>query len=237
MADAVLKDLSFRSHVALQIAMTPMDTVHAARSGPADVSHHLGERAGIDIVEEAEDINVLWRAAMRSDQSRVVLQRCFIIADADVASVVELRDINVVFVLIGVDDAIGREACSAAMGVVNDNDVLEPEQMLRDGDRPKRVDGAAAGDDDGENGRRRRHSISGTVENDVSGKDLVAEELGDGVRYLGRPRIVAVDHEGLERNGLGKRLSRRRLIERGLSAEGIAIELTHGLAPSSQAIS
>src|SRR5262245_57577076 len=48
----------------------------------------------------------------------------------------------------------------------------------------------------------------------------------------GRPRIVAVDHEGLERDGLGKRLSRRRLIERGLSAEGIAIELTHDLAPS-----
>ena len=30
MADAVLKDLLFRSHVALQIAMTRMDTVHAA---------------------------------------------------------------------------------------------------------------------------------------------------------------------------------------------------------------
>src|SRR5262249_38299162 len=113
MADAVLKDLLFRSHVALQIAMTCMDTVHAARSGPADVSHHLGERAGTDIVEVAEDVDVLWRAAMRSNQSRVVLQRCFIIADADVASVVELRDINVVFVLVGVDDPIGRKASAA----------------------------------------------------------------------------------------------------------------------------
>jgi hypothetical protein len=51
-----------------------MGTVHAARSVPVDVSHHLGERAGIDIVEVAEDVDVLWRAAMRSDQSRVVLQ-------------------------------------------------------------------------------------------------------------------------------------------------------------------
>jgi len=124
------------------------------QSGPADVSHHLGERAGIDIVEVAEDVDVLWRAAMRSDQSRVVLQRRFIIADTDAASVVELRDINVVFVLVGVDDPIGRKACTAAMGVVNDDDVLNPEQMLRDGDRPKRVDRTAAGDDDGENGRR-----------------------------------------------------------------------------------
>src|SRR5262249_14002414 len=88
------------------------------RSDPADVSHHLGERAGIDIVEVAEDVDVLWRAAMRSDQSRVVLQRCFVIADADVAWVVELRDINVVFVLVGVDNPIGRKACGAAVGVV-----------------------------------------------------------------------------------------------------------------------
>src|SRR5262245_36237056 len=118
------------------------------------------------------------------------------------------------------------------MGVVNDDDVLNPEQMLRDGDRPKCVERTAAGDDDGKKGRGRCHSISGAVVNDVSGKDFVAEDLGDGVRYLGRPRIVAVDHEGLEWDGLRKRLSRRRLIERGPSAEGIAIELTHGLAPS-----
>ena len=38
-----------------------------------DILHHLGERAGIDIVEVAEDVDVLWRAAMRSDQSRVAL--------------------------------------------------------------------------------------------------------------------------------------------------------------------
>jgi len=85
--------------------------------------------------------------------------------------------------------------------------------MLCDGDGPKRVDGTAASDDDGENGRRRRHSISGAVENDVSGKDLVAEELRDGVWYLSRPRIIAVDHKGLERDGCGKRLSCHRLIE------------------------
>src|SRR5262245_66537364 len=103
MAEAVLEDLSFRSHVALQNRYdTRMGTVHAARSVPAEVSHHLGERAGIDIVEVAEDVDVLWGAGMRSDQSRVVLQRCFIIADADVASVVALSVINVVFLRLGV---------------------------------------------------------------------------------------------------------------------------------------
>jgi len=92
-----------------------------------DILHHLGERAGIDIVEVAEDIYVLWRAGMRSDQSRVVLQRCFIIGDADVASIVEFRDIDVVFVLVGVDDPIGRKACAAAVRVVNHDDILDPE--------------------------------------------------------------------------------------------------------------
>ena len=85
--------------------------------------------------------------------------------------------------------------------------------MLRDGDRPKRVDGTAAGDDDGENGRRRRHPLPGAIENDVSRKDLVAEELRDRVWDFNRPRIVAVDHEGLERDGPGKGLACLGLIE------------------------
>jgi len=50
---------------------------------------------------------------------------------------------------------------------------------------------------------RRCHTISGVVQNNVSRKHLVAEQFGDSVRYLGRPRVVAVDHEGLERHGFG----------------------------------
>jgi len=92
-----------------------------------NVSHHFGEGAGIDIVEVAEDIYVLWRAVMGSDQSRVVFQRCFIVRDANVASIIEIRDIDVVFVLVGFDDSIGREACGAAVRVMNDDDILDAE--------------------------------------------------------------------------------------------------------------
>ena len=91
-----------------------------------DIPHHLGEHAGIDVVEVAEDIYVLWRAGMRSDQSRVVLQRRFIIGDADVAAIVEFRDIDVVFALVRIDDSLGREACGAAVGMVNHDYVLNP---------------------------------------------------------------------------------------------------------------
>ena len=58
------------------------------------------------------------------------------------------------FMAVGVDDAIGREARCAAMRMVNDDDVLDPEEVLRDGDRPQGVDRATAGDDDREKGRR-----------------------------------------------------------------------------------
>ena len=92
-----------------------------------DIPHHLGERAGIYIVEVAEDIYVPWRAGMRSDQSRVVLQRRFIIGDADVAAIVEFRDIDVVFALVRIDDSLSREACGAAVGMVNNDDALDPE--------------------------------------------------------------------------------------------------------------
>jgi len=51
----------------------------------------------------------------------------FTIGDADVASIVEFRDIDVVFVLVGVDDPIGRKACAAAVRVVNHDDILDPE--------------------------------------------------------------------------------------------------------------
>src|SRR5262249_7204205 len=99
------------------------------------------------------------------------------------------------------------------MRMVNDDDLLDPEQMLRDGDGPKRIDGTAASDDDRENGRLRARAISGAVENNVSRNPLVAKQLCDGIRYLGRPRIVAVDHQGLERDGSGKGVACLRLVK------------------------
>ena len=56
--------------------------------------------------------------------------------------------------LVGVDDAVGRETGRAAMRVVNDDDILYAEQVLGDGNGSQRVDGATAGDDDRKNGRR-----------------------------------------------------------------------------------
>ena len=39
-----------------------------------------------------------------------------------------------VLVFVCVDNAVGREGRRTAMRVVNDNDILDPEQMLSDGD-------------------------------------------------------------------------------------------------------
>ncbi len=59
-----------------------------------------------------------------------------------------------VLVLIGFDDPVGRETGGAAVRVMDHDDVLDPEQVLRDGNRAKRIDGAAAGNDHREDRRR-----------------------------------------------------------------------------------
>ena len=53
-----------------------------------------------------------------------MLQRCLIVGDAYAAPLVEIRNVDVMFVLVSADDFIGRKACGAAVRMVNDNDIL-----------------------------------------------------------------------------------------------------------------
>src|SRR5215467_7733860 len=114
---------------------------------------------------------------------------------------------------ISTDDAIGCEGGRTAMRMVNHDDVLYPEQMLRDGDGAQRIDGAPSGHDDGEHGRGRGYSIARRVVNDLSGKYLVAKQLRHGVWDFSCPGIVAVDHQCPEWNCAGKGFSRFCLIK------------------------
>ena len=70
-----------------------------------------------------------------------------------------------------------------------------------------------------------------SVENDLPGKDFVAQEFRDGAGNLRRPGVVTVDHHCLERDGMREGLPGRGLIERRLCAEGVTIELAHGHGP------
>src|SRR6516162_6118425 len=146
----------------------------ASISVPPDVFHDLRKRAGVDVVEIAEDIYMLWRAIMLSDDGRIVLQRRFIVGNTDAFPIVEVRYVDLVFVFVGFANALRCKARCSAVRVVNHDDVLDPEQMLGDRDGAQRVDGSPAGDDDGENRRRRGYSISGFVAHDLAGKNLVA---------------------------------------------------------------
>src|SRR6185312_9780138 len=69
------------------------------------------------------------------------------------------------------------------------------------------------------------------IADDLARKDLVAEPLRHGGGDLGRPRIVAGDHQRPERDGAREGPARGRLVERRRGAEGIAIELTHLSSP------
>ena len=123
-------------------------------SFPADVADDFKERAGVDVVEIAEDVHLPRRAIVRADEGGVVLQGGFIVGDAYAAARVQGRDVEMMFMLVGADDAVGRETGRAAIGVMNDDDVLNPEQVLGDGNGSQSVDGATAGDDDRKDRRR-----------------------------------------------------------------------------------
>ena len=124
------------------------------------VLHDLSEHAGVNVIEIAGDVHMPWCPRMRSNQRGVLLQRSLIILNADAASLIEFRDIGLVLVFVCVDDAVGRKGCRTAMRVVNDHDVLYPEQVLGDGDGAQRIDCAPSGNDDGEHGRGRCHAIA-----------------------------------------------------------------------------
>ena len=84
----------------------------------------------------------------------MIERRCKV-ADTDAGALVETRDIAVMLVLVGIDDAVRRKTCRTAIRVMHDNDILDAEKMLRHRDRAERIDGPAAGDDDLEKRCRR----------------------------------------------------------------------------------
>src|SRR5262249_23286964 len=109
----------------------------------------LGQRTAVDVVEQAEDIDVSRCAKMRPNEGRVALQRCFIVLNTDAPAVVEPADVGLMLVPEGFDDAVRGKRRRAALGVVDDNDVLQAEQVLGDSDGSQSVDSASAGNDDG----------------------------------------------------------------------------------------
>jgi hypothetical protein len=91
-----------------------------------DISNDLGQLSRVDVIEITENIDVSWCAVMDSHQGGVMLQRLLIVGDAYVASLVEVRDVELVFVPVGIDDAIGGEGRRTAMRMVDDDDILDP---------------------------------------------------------------------------------------------------------------
>src|SRR5215211_1243057 len=193
----------------------------------ASIVDDFGQRAGIYVVEAAEDVHVPGRAGMRADERGVALERGLVVLDADAATIVERGDVGAVLVPVGLDDAAGREGRRPAMRVMDDDDILDPEQMLGDRDRAERVDGATTGNDDREDGRRRGDTIARGVDDHASGIFLVPEPPGHGLGNLRGPWIVAVDDERLQRHRPGERRARRRLVEGWTRAECKSVELAH----------
>jgi len=81
----------------------------------------------VDVVNVAVDVDMLWRAYRFCHQPGVVFQRGHVVAYADTFTLVEVGDVRVMFLLIGVDNAVSSEGGRTAMGVMDNDDVLDAE--------------------------------------------------------------------------------------------------------------
>jgi hypothetical protein len=71
---------------------------------------------------------MLGRARVSPDESSVTPQRRLVVLDANAAAVIEGRDIRLILVLVGVDNAVRREGRGSAMGVVDDDERARRQQ-------------------------------------------------------------------------------------------------------------
>src|SRR4051812_12288669 len=103
--------------------------------------------------------------------------------------------------------------------MMHDDDGFDPEEEFADRDRTQGIHGTPGGDGNGAHGRRGADAVTGLVEDDFTGIDLVAEKLGDGAWNLADARVVTVDDDALQWHGMRERFAHRRLIEAGLGTE------------------
>src|SRR5262249_48602042 len=109
-------------------------------------------------------------------------------------ALVEVGNVRLMLVFAGGDDPSGREGGPAAVGVMHDNDVFDPEEMLRDGDRTERVHGAAAGHDNLEQRGGGSDLCALRVADDFA-RIYLAELSGDGRGNAHGPWVVAVNDD------------------------------------------
>src|SRR5580692_1986972 len=85
------------------------------------------------------------------------------------------------------------------------DDVGYTKKVLSNRDRTQSVDGATTGDYHRENGCSATNFLTCLVIDDLSRIDLAGKDFRQRERNLGRPRIIAVDDDCLERNCVPKR--------------------------------
>src|SRR4051812_25655632 len=94
------------------------------------VTHDLDQLARVDVVEKAEHVHMSWYTRAGTNQGNVVVERGFVVRDADAAAVVLRGDIDAMLMLERAEHAVGGERRRATVGVMDHDDVLEAEQVL-----------------------------------------------------------------------------------------------------------
>jgi hypothetical protein len=131
-------------------------------------------------------------------------------------------------VLVSIDDAVSRKACSTAIRVMHDNDILDAEKMLRHRDRAERIDGSATGDDDLEKSCRRCDLFTLGIRDNFPGIRL-AELPSDGSRDAHGAWVIAVNDDRSQGNRFGELLAHRRFVEAWLFRKHVRFKIFHSL--------
>jgi len=124
------------------------------------------------------------------------------------------------------NDAIGRKGRGTTMRVMNDSDVFEAKQMLRNCDRSKRIVRSTAGHNNRKDVGGRSYLLAMVIDDDVAWKNLT-KSLGDHLWDTSSTRVVTVNYNRLQRHCLSERFPNRGFVERRVCAEREPVEFAH----------
>src|SRR5262249_19466522 len=155
----------------------------------------------------------------------------FIVCDRNIASVVESRDFDALLIVKSVDQAFGSERRGSAVRVMYHDDVLDSEQMLSYRYGTQGVRCPSPGYDNREDRGGRCALPALLVPNNFSRVHFAGHCFRHGTRDVHCARVVTVDNNGPQWDGLFERFSHLRFNESWLFGKYVSLEIHLATTP------
>ena len=167
------------------------------------------------------------------DQAHVPCQGRSVVRNRNVVPKIERRNVDTLLGAKRGDETFRSEGRGSTVRVVHHNDVLDSKQMLCDCYGTQRIHGAPAGDHHHRENRGGGSDLpAAPVPKNLARVDFSRDRLRHRLGNVHGARIVTIDYDRSQRNGLLERLSHFGLNESRLLRKHVAIEL-HLITPLS----